>query len=66
MLSCKDATKLMSQAQDRELSVGERATLKLHLVVCAGCRHFDAQMDLIRRACQRLARGEAPLDDRDR
>jgi putative zinc finger protein len=66
MLSCKDATKLMSQAQDRELSVAERATLKLHLVVCAGCRHFDSQMDLIRRACQRIARGEAPLDDRDR
>jgi putative zinc finger protein len=66
MMSCKEATKLVSEAQDRELSVGERATLRLHLTICTGCRRFETQMDLIRRACQRLTRGEAPIDDRDR
>ncbi|HSD60332.1 MAG TPA: zf-HC2 domain-containing protein [Burkholderiales bacterium] len=65
MLSCKHVTELVSQSQDRELSLTEQVALKLHLTVCAGCRNFESQMDLIRRAFQRLSRGEAPLDDRE-
>ena len=63
MMSCKEATKLMSQTQDRELSLSERAALKVHLALCGGCRNFHSQMDFIRRAFQRFARGETPLDD---
>ncbi|HEX6828434.1 MAG TPA: zf-HC2 domain-containing protein [Burkholderiales bacterium] len=65
MLSCKEVTELVSQSQDRELTVAERVALKIHFTVCTGCRNFDAQMALIRRAFQRLSRGEAPLDDRE-
>lgn len=65
MLSCKEVTELVSQSQDRELTVAERVSLKLHMTVCAGCRNFESQMSLIRRAFQRLSRGEAPLDERD-
>lgn len=53
-LSCKEATRLMSAAQDRELSIGERAALKVHLAVCKGCRIFDDQMHFLRRALRRL------------
>ncbi len=65
MLTCRESAKLMSEALDRKLSLGERAGLRLHLAICAGCRNFRAQMDLLREACRRLARGEAPLDDRE-
>lgn len=65
MMSCKEATELMSQAQDRELSLSERTALKVHLALCKGCRNFDTQIDFIRRAFQRLAKGEAPLDEGD-
>jgi len=65
MLSCKHVTELVSQSQDRELTVQERVALKLHMAVCAGCRNFESQLGLIRRAFQRLSRGEAPLDDRE-
>jgi hypothetical protein len=44
----------MSQAQDRDLSLGERAALKVHLAICKGCRAFDAQMHFLRRAVRRL------------
>ena len=53
-LSCKEATRLMSQAQDRELSLGERAALQLHLAICRGCRAVSRQFDFLRRAIRRL------------
>ena len=44
----------MSQAEDRELSAGERAALKLHLGVCKACRIAAEQFQDLRRAMRRL------------
>jgi hypothetical protein len=44
----------MSQAQDRKLSLGERASLQIHLALCRGCRVFSAQLDFLRRAVRQL------------
>jgi hypothetical protein len=44
----------MSQAQDRELSLGERATLQVHLAICRGCRAVNAQFQFLRRAVRLL------------
>lgn len=52
MLSCKEATHLMSEAQDRELAAGERLQLRMHLLICRGCRGFRAQIDFLRGACR--------------
>lgn len=57
-LSCKEATRLMSQSQDRALSLGERAALKLHLALCRGCRAVSEQFAFLRRALRRMAEGE--------
>jgi len=65
MLSCKEVTHLISQSQDRSLTRSERMRLRVHLAVCAGCRNFSSQLELIRKACRRLAQGEAPLEGRD-
>lgn len=54
MLTCKDATRLMSEALDRPLGLHERLSLRLHLLICLGCRNFRRQMDFLRAACQRL------------
>ncbi|MCK9285239.1 MAG: zf-HC2 domain-containing protein [Rhodocyclaceae bacterium] len=51
MLNCKEAAELMSQALDRELGVGERLSLNLHLMFCAGCRNARHQLSFIRDAC---------------
>lgn len=37
MLSCKEATHVMSAAQERELGLRERIALRLHLLMCKGC-----------------------------
>jgi hypothetical protein len=53
-ISCKEASRLMSQAQDRQLSLGERASLQFHLAICRGCRAVNAQFAFLRRAVRRL------------
>jgi hypothetical protein len=55
MLSCKEATQLVSQGLDRRLKLWERVTLRVHLAICDGCTHFSRQMALLRRAVRRLS-----------
>jgi len=52
MLKCREATRLMSEAQDRELESGEHLSLRLHLMTCRGCRAYRRQMDFLRAACR--------------
>ena len=54
-ISCKEASRLVSQSQDRQLSLGEQVALRVHLAICRGCRAFSAQVAFLRRAVRRLA-----------
>lgn len=54
MLSCKEATRLLSQAQDRHLSYGERIKLRLHLMACVACSRFSRQLAVLREAVSRF------------
>ncbi|MGE0113591.1 MAG: zf-HC2 domain-containing protein [Steroidobacteraceae bacterium] len=58
MLNCHDATKLMSEALDRQLTIGERMPLKLHVMMCSGCRNFGKQMTMMRDAARTFAKGK--------
>ena len=53
-ISCKRATELMSQEQDRDLTFWEWAALKAHLAICRGCRAASQQFKALRRALQAL------------
>ncbi|OOY38411.1 hypothetical protein BOV90_01485 [Solemya velum gill symbiont] len=55
MLSCKDATKLVSQKQDAQLSLMQRISLSLHLMMCSGCKNYERQIDVIHKACRRIS-----------
>ena len=44
MLSCKDASQIISQSLDRQLTMRERFALKLHLLICKYCQQFSQQM----------------------
>ena len=50
MPSCREAHQLASERLDRRLTLVERTRMRLHLAMCQGCRNFDGQMQLIRRA----------------
>ena len=55
MLSCKEASRLVSQGLDRRLGFGERVALRLHLAICDGCTNFSRQVAFLRKAMARLA-----------
>jgi hypothetical protein len=54
MLSCKEASRLVSQGLDRNLGFGERVALRLHLAICDGCSNFKDQVAFLRRAVKQL------------
>jgi len=54
VLNCKDASRLQSHAYERKLSARELIALKLHLLICKGCRGFAQQLNLIHQACRRI------------
>lgn len=56
MLNCKDATRLLSRQQEQRLSLWERLSLKMHLMICYGCKNYGRQIDFIREAFQRIKR----------
>lgn len=74
MLSCKDATHLISESQERSLGRMERWGLRLHLWMCVSCRRFEQQMAMIRQAMRHFGRQIAsktdsedfPLETRER
>ena len=53
-LSCKEASRLLSQSLDREMTLGELARLRLHLTLCDACRNFNQQLKQLRQAVARL------------
>lgn len=58
MLTCKDASRLVSEGLERPLGFRERWSLRLHLWLCDNCRRFERQLRLLRQALSRLARRE--------
>lgn len=57
MLNCENATRLMSESQERPLTVAERMPLKLHVMMCSGCRNFGVQMHVLRQLSHSYAKG---------
>ncbi len=50
MLSCKDATLLISRSMDAALPVVTRIRLRIHLRICELCERYRRQLLLIREA----------------
>jgi hypothetical protein len=54
MISCKEASRLLSQQMDRRLPLWGRVRLRLHLAICDACSNFSRQLRLVRGAVARL------------
>ena len=54
MLSCKGASQLISQSNDRRLTRRERLALRFHLLICVVCKRFSRQLDMISSAVKRM------------
>ena len=44
MLSCKEAAQLVSEGLDRELSIWQRMSLRLHVLMCRACSRYTHQV----------------------
>ncbi len=55
IISCKDASRLVSQAQDARMSFWQRVTLRLHLSVCDACTRFERQIRFLRAAMRKYS-----------
>ena len=53
LVSCKEASRLLSQRQDRALPLADRVKLALHLSVCVACSRFARQLAVMRKAIAR-------------
>ncbi len=54
MMNCKEATDLVSQNLDRQLGLGQRIALRLHLLMCHYCRNYAHHLAFLRRAAANL------------
>lgn len=73
MLTCKQASQLISQSLDHPLSWPQKMKLRLHLLMCTPCTQFKQQLNVLRVALRRIRNTtendqniQLPLDVKDR
>lgn len=59
MLNCDKVTQLCSAELERPLTMWERASLKMHIMMCTGCANYRRQTKEIRTAMRRYSDGRA-------
>ena len=55
VISCKEASRLVSQQQDANMSPWQRLVLRLHLAVCDGCERLERQLRFLRTAMRKYS-----------
>lgn len=53
MLSCREATRLISSGMDRPLPIWKRISLRVHVLICTLCERYRRQLLFIRNAVRR-------------
>lgn len=53
VISCRDASRLVSRVQDEELSRWQRFRLRAHLAICDACARFERQLGFLRLAMRK-------------
>lgn len=50
MRTCKQAAALLVAREDRALGLSDTVALRLHLMACKACPHFESQLVFMREA----------------
>jgi len=66
MISCREASRLMSEKMDRGLGLAERLSLGLHLAMCRGCSMIAKQITGLRKLFRLYRRIALKKNLRDR
>jgi hypothetical protein len=54
MPSCEEVTRLKSDSMDSKLGLKKRFLVRFHMLFCKWCRRYEKQLELIRRASNKL------------
>ncbi|MEB0136012.1 zf-HC2 domain-containing protein [Actimicrobium sp. CCC2.4] len=57
--TCREVHRLVSEGQDRDLSILEKIRVRVHLAICDACTTFNTQIGFLRRAMHKF---EIPAD----
>ena len=57
-LNCREASRLLSQACERELQAAELEALARHIDDCLMCKNFSAQLKFLGNAAKAYRQGE--------
>lgn len=57
MMNCQQATKLISDSQQRALSLPDKLSLKVHVMMCSGCKNFSLQVPFLSKVMKAYAKG---------
>ncbi|MDP2440054.1 zf-HC2 domain-containing protein [Rhodoferax sp.] len=58
MMNCQHCTRLISESQDRPLTLAEEISLKVHVMMCSGCKNFSLQLPFLSQAMNAYANRE--------
>lgn len=62
-LSCREATRLMSEARERRLTRWERVGLSIHLGLCRYCRRYRRQLAYLRDVVKKIVEEPAAMSE---
>jgi len=60
--TCREATRLLLEDEERELPAADRLALQVHVKICFACQRFVSQLNFMRRAT-RAWRKHSETDD---
>jgi hypothetical protein len=53
LISCKEASRLLSQMQDGNVPLRHWLRIRLHLLWCEACKRFEQQLHFLHEAMER-------------
>lgn len=56
MLTCRQVSRLVSDAMDRQLPLTDRVRVRMHLLMCPPCKRFERQVSFLRHAAREFHR----------
>jgi len=56
-IACREASRLLSLAYERDLTAAETDALQYHLGRCLMCRNFESQLAFLHKAAERFRGG---------
>lgn len=62
MLTCRQATQLLSEQLDQTLSFRQITALRCHILICRSCRRYGRQVRSVKQLSKRYTQQTLPVD----